>query len=128
MRQSGPHPITAHSKRLQQLAAAFDAYRRGRPGRRLPQGLRTQVVAAIDAGASKSAVGRTCKLSWAQISGWQQDAVRSARIASAASQAVAASPRVLSVVDAVTRDDTMLAGDIELRIGHWRVSLRRAVD
>jgi hypothetical protein len=128
MRQSGPRPITAHSKRLQQLAAAFAAYRRGNPGRRLPQGLRAQVVAAIDAGVSKSAVGRTCKLSWSQISGWQQAAAPSARVAPAASQAAADSPRVLSVVDAGTRDDTLLDGEIELRIGHWRVSLRRAVD
>lgn len=127
MHKSGPRSTAAHSKRLEQLADAFDAYRRGNPGRRFPRGLRGQVIAAIDAGASASAVSRACKLSWSQITSWQQASARSARAPSASAAAVAR-PRVLSVVDAGTRADVMLDGDIELRIGHWRVSLRRAVD
>jgi hypothetical protein len=127
MRKSDPHSNAAHSKRLQQLAAAFDAYRRGNPGRRFPRGLRGQVVAAIDAGATASAVSRACNLSWSQITSWQASA-RGARVAPSASAAAIAPPRVLSVVDAGTREDMMLDDDIELRIGHWRVSLRRAVD
>ena len=127
MHKSGPLSTAVHSKRLQQLGAAFDACRRGSPGRRFPRGLRAQVAAAIDAGASASAVSRACKLSWSQITSWQA-AERSARVAPSASEAAAASPRVLSVVDAGAREDTTLDGDIELRIGHWRVSLRRVVD
>lgn len=128
MHKSVPRSTAADSKRLQQLAAAFDAYRRGNPGRRFPRGLRGQVIAAIDAGASASAVSRACRLSWSQITSWQRAAARSARVAPTASAAVAPRPRVLSVVDAGTREDTTLDGDIELRIGRWRVSLRRAVD
>ena len=128
MHKSGPRSTAAHSKRLQQLAAAFDAYRRGNPGRRFPRGLRGQVIAAIDAGASASAVSRACNLSWSQITSWQQASAHSARVAPSASAAAIAPPRVLSVVDAGTREDMRLDGDIELRIGHWRVSLRRAVD
>jgi hypothetical protein len=32
---------------------------------------------------------------------------------------------VLSVVDRVTPQDTLLDGEIELRIGGWHISLRR---
>jgi hypothetical protein len=84
-------------------------------------------VAALDAGATASAVSRACNLSWSQITSWQASA-RGARVAPSASAAAIAPPRVLSVVDAGTREDMMLDDDIELRIGHWRVSLRRAVD
>jgi hypothetical protein len=35
------------------------------------------------------------------------------------------SPRVLSVVDRATREDALADGELELRIGGWRVSLRR---
>ena len=127
MHKSDPRSTAAHSKRLQQLAAAFDAYRRGNPGRRFPRGLRGQVIAAIDAGVSASAVSRACNLSWSQITSWQQASARSARVAPPTSAAAVARPRVLSVVDSDTREDMMLDGDIELRIGHWRVSLRRTV-
>ena len=128
MRKSGPHSTAAQSKRLLQLASAFDAYRRGNPRRRFPRGLRGQVIAAIDAGASASAVSRACKLSWSQITSWQQASARSTLVAPSTSAAEVTRPRVLSVVDAGTREDMMLDSDIELRIGHWRVSLRRAVD
>jgi hypothetical protein len=124
MHQSS-RPNAPQSKRLQQLAAAFDACRRGNRGRRLPPGLRAQVVAAVEAGASKSAVGKACNVSWSQITGWQQAAARNARVAPAASEAASASPRVLSVVDRVTPQDTLLDDEIELRIGGWHVSLRR---
>jgi len=125
MHKSGPHLSAAHSKRLQQLAAGFEAYRRNHPGRRFPRGLRGQVIGAIDAGISASAVGRACKLSWSQITGWQQAATRSARVAPPTRASAVAPPRVLSVVDAGRDEDVMHDGDIELRIGHWRVSLRR---
>jgi len=131
MPKSDPRSSAAHSKRLQQLAAAFDAYRRGNPGRRFPRGLRGQVIAAIDAGATSSAVSSACRLSWSQITRWQQASARNARVvpsASASSAAEGVSPRVLSVVDAGTREDVVPDGDIELRIGHWHVSLRRVVD
>lgn len=123
MRQ--PRPQTAAlAKRIEQLAAAIDAYRRDNPRRRLPRGLRTQVVAVIDAGARIQSVRETCKLSGSQISRWRQ-AARSGSDAAPPSTAASAGARVLSVVDRGTRQDTPLDSEIELRIGGWHVSLRR---
>jgi transposase-like protein len=81
-------------------------------------------VAAIDAGASVGAVREVCRLSGSQISRWRQ-AARSGGDATPPSAAAPASPRVLSVVDRDTREDTQLDNEIELRIGGWHVSLRR---
>jgi len=118
-------PLTAaHAKRLEQLAAAVDAYRTGHPRRRLSRGLRAQVVAALEAGAPVGAVREACKVSGSQITRWRQAAARSGD-ASRSSAAAFESPRVLSVVDAAPREDTPLDSEIELRIGGWHVSLRR---
>ena len=50
------HPslsAAAYANRVRQLAAAFAAFRRAHnPGRRIPLGLRKQVVAALNAGVS----------------------------------------------------------------------------
>jgi hypothetical protein len=128
MRQPDRHRASTPSKRLEQLAEAIAAYRGGNPGRRLPEGLRAQVVAALDAGVSKSAIIKACKLSWSQVTGWHRAAV-GGRVAPAADAVAAASPaRVLSVVDTDRCEASVLDGEVELRIGPWRVSLRRAVD
>lgn len=124
MRQRRRPPIAAHTKRLEQLAAAVDAYREGHLRRRLSRDLRAAVVAAIDAGAPVHAVREACKVSVSQITRWRQ-AAASSRDASASSTAAPASPRVLSVVDAAPREDASLESEIELRIGGWHVSLRR---
>jgi transposase-like protein len=116
----------AQSKDLKQLGAAVDAYRDGHPRRRLSHGLRAAVVAALEAGAPVRAVREACKVSASQITRWRQTAARSGD-ASASSTAASASPRVLSVVDAAPREDTLLDSEIELRIGGWHVSLRRVV-
>ena len=115
----------AQTTRLWQLAAAIAAHRGGKPRRQLSHGLRAQVVAAIDSGVTVRAVSEACKLSASQISRWRQAAAGSGRDAAPLSTAASASPRVLSVVDRVTPQDTLLDGEIELRIGGWQVSLRR---
>jgi transposase-like protein len=124
MRQPRRAPIAAHTKRLEQLAAAVDAYRDGHPRRRLSRGLRAAVVAVIEAGAPVRAVREACKVSASQITRWRQAAARSGD-ASASSPAASVSPRVLSVVDAAPREDALVESEIELRIGGWHVSLRR---
>lgn len=126
MRQPRRHLTAAHAKRVHQLAAAVDAYRAGHPRRRLSRGLRAQVVAAIEAGAPVGAVREACKVSASQITRWRQAAALSGD-ASRSSAAASESPRVLSVVDAATREDTLPDSEIELRIGGWHVSLRRVV-
>jgi transposase-like protein len=124
MRKRRPQSA-AQAQRLEQLAAAVDAHCGGRKRRRLTDDLRAQVVAAIDAGITVRAVSEACKLSASQITRWRQAAADSARDAAPSSPAASASPRVLSVVDRVTPQDTLLDGEIELRIGGWHVSLRR---
>ena len=113
----------AHTERLRHLAAAFAEFRRANPGRRFPRGLRAQVVAALEAGASASAVGKTCSLSWAQVTRW--------RSAVHADAALARVPRadVLSVVDpAATASSTALDTDVVVQVGPWRISISRAAD
>jgi hypothetical protein len=129
MRRSHRQSNAAHAERLSHLAAAFAASRRANPGRRFPRGLRAQVVAALDAGASASAVARTCSLSWAQVTRWRSAAARGVPAPSpAASAATTLEPRVLSVVDAGAHERAASDEDIEIRVGQWRVSLSRAVD
>lgn len=125
MHKPRPHSTPALSKRLEQLAAAIDAYRGNKPRRRLSPDLRTQVVAAIDAGATVRAVREACNVSASQIGRWRQAAALSGDDAAPSSTPVFVSPRVLSVVDENTRAGTQLDDEIELRIGGWHVSLRR---
>jgi transposase-like protein len=126
MRQPRLHSSSTHAKRLEQLAAAIDAYRGTERRRRLSHALRAQVVAAIEAGATARAVGEACKLSGSQISRWRQAAAHSGDDAAPSSAPAFVSPRVLSVVDKAAREDSLLDDEIELRIGGWHVSLRRA--
>jgi transposase-like protein len=125
MHHPRPHATAAHSKRLEQLAAAIEAYRGNKPRRRLSPGLRAQVVAAIDAGATVRAVRAACKVSASQIGRWRQAAALSGDDVAPSSAPVLVSPRVLSVVDEDTRECSKLDDEIELRSGGWHVSLRR---
>jgi hypothetical protein len=70
-------------------------------------------------------VRKACKLSGWQITRWTQSAALSGGDAAAPSTPVFESPRMLSVVDRATREDALADGELELRIGGWRVSLRR---
>jgi hypothetical protein len=110
------------SKRLTRLAAAFVAFRSVHgPGRRIPLGLRRRVVAAMDSGISAGAIERACGVSWSQTRNW-----RSA--ARAGSPAVAA-PQVLSVVDRQAAPVSCSPeGDLELRVGFWRIRVHRVTD
>ena len=123
MRQSKPHTLskTGRAKRVAPLAAAFAAFRRvSRPGRRIPLGLRMQVVAALDAGVSLSAIQKTCGVSWGQATRW--------RLAAHAGGEVAAAPQVLSVVDRGAPVSSSSDGGVELRVGAWRISVDRGND
>jgi hypothetical protein len=120
MRQSKPQTLlkASRAKRLVHLAAAFAAFRRAnKAGRRIPLGLRIQVVAALDAGVSASAIQKTCGVSWSQTTRW--------RAAAHAGGEVAAAPRVLSVVDRGASVSWSLNAGVELRVGSWRISVNR---
>jgi hypothetical protein len=73
-------------------------------------------------------VREACKVSASQITRWRAAAAHSGRDAAPTSTVVPVSPRVLSVVDGGTREDSRLDSEIELRIGGWHVSLRRVVE
>ena len=124
MRRSKPQSPSdvAGSRRVEQLAAAFAAFRgvHGR-GQRIPVGLRRQFLAALDAGVSESALGRACGVSWTQTRHW--------RSAAAAGVPVTA-PQVLSVVDrpAARACSSAPDGDLELRVDAWRIRVERVTE
>ena len=122
MRQPKPQTLSrpSRAKQLAPLAAAFAAFRRvNKPGRRIPLGLRRQVVAALDAGVSLSAIQKSCGVSWGQATRW--------RLAAYAGGEVAA-PQVLSVVDGGAPVSSSSDGGVELRVGTWRISVNRVND
>lgn len=123
MRQSKPQTLSkaSRAKRLASLAAAFAAFRRvNKLGRRISLVLCTQVVAALDAGASASAIQKTCGVSWSQATRW--------RLAAHAASGEGAAPQVLSVVDRGALVFSSSEGGIELRVGAWRISVNRVSD
>lgn len=123
------HPFQkqrTHSARLERLRAAFEAYRRASPGQRIPQVLRAQAVAAVAAGASSSAVREACRLSSTQLTCWRQAGESEGGALRAIGPSEGAA-RVFSVVDGAQSDRGEVVEELELRIGHWQVSLRRVV-
>jgi hypothetical protein len=107
----------ADAKWLEHLAAAFAAFRRvNKPGRWVPSNLRSQAVAAMNAGVSTGAIERACRVSRAQLTRWREAAD------------VLPQPRVLSVVDGIGPLHSSSDTSIELRVGAWRISLSRATD
>ena len=113
----------ASSKRIDQLAAAFSAFRRARgPGRRIPMGLRRQYLAALDLGGSASAIGRACGVSWTQTRSWRE--------AAGTVGAVTPEAQVLSVVDrpAPSACCSLPGGGLELRVGLWRIAINRVAE
>jgi hypothetical protein len=124
MRRSKPQSPcdVAANKHVEQLATAFAAFRRANgAGRRIPLGLRRQFVAALDAGVSASTLGRACGVSWTQTRRWKSAALAAAPVMA---------PQVLSVVDrhAAPPSSGAPEGDLELRVGAWRISVQRVTD
>lgn len=125
MREPVRRPLLdgAETQRLQHLAAAFAAFRRAnRPGRRIPLGLRRQVVAALDAGVSPAAITKTCGVAWSQATRWRL-VEHAGGVAAAAPQA-----QVLSVVDTGAPAPASSGDGVELRVGSWRISVSRMAD
>jgi hypothetical protein len=112
----------ASSKRLAQLAAAFTAFRSAQgTGKRIPLGLRRHVLAALDAGVTAGAIERVCGVSWSQTKNW--------RSAARAARPVVVAPQVLSVVDRQAASVfSSPEGNLELRVGSWRISVHQMSD
>ena len=123
MRARQRHSDEAEARRLERLAAAFAAFRRvNRPGRRIPLGLRRQVVAALDAGVSAGAIAKACGVAWSQATRW--------RLVEHAGRVTAAAPeaQVLSVVDSGAPAPASSSEGVELCVGPWRISVSRKAD
>jgi hypothetical protein len=124
MDRSKPHSASrvANSKRIDDLAAAFSAFRRVHgPGQKIPLGLRRQYLAALDAGVGATAIGRACGVSWTQTRSW--------KAAADAGSAVTAPAQVLSVVDRQALPAcSSPEGGLELRVGSWRISINRVTE
>ena len=113
----------ARSRRIDQVAAAFSAFRRSKgAGRRIPLGLRRQFLAALDAGEPAHALRVACGVSWSQTRFWRE--------AAGAGGAVTTAPQVLSVVDRQASPACALppGGGLELRVGSWHISINRVTE
>jgi hypothetical protein len=122
-RSQSPSSV-ASSKRIDQLAAAFSAFRRSQgAGRRIPMGLRRQFLAALDAGEPAGALRVACGVSWTQTRSWRGTA-------GTGSTPVTTAPQVLSVVDRQTPPacSPSQKDAFELRFGAWRISIQRVTE
>jgi len=112
----------AHAKCLEQLEAAFMEFRRTHePGRRIPAALRAQVVRALDEGVAERRLRLACRVSWNQLRRWRS--TQSTRRAPVPTPRA----RVLSVVDPDPRELAHTDGNIEIKVGPWRMCLSRSI-
>ena len=81
-----------------------------------------KALAQVEAVEKAGALGKACGVSWSQTRYW--------RSAARAAAPLTAAPQVLSVVDrqAASAPSGALAGDLNLRVGAWRISVQRVTD
>jgi hypothetical protein len=109
-----------------ELGKRFARFREEHPrGTRIPEELRTAVVAALVQGVGSREVERACGVSWGQVRAWQ--AQREPRAAPVEEKEV----RVFSVVEeapGAERPPAVATSEqaLELRLGPWSVSVRLA--
>lgn len=117
----GKGMTVTESLRLGELSARFRAFRASsRPGTRIPQELREEVLAALRHGVAPSKVYSSCGLTGAQVSNWRS------RSGAGESEAPVPAPRVLSVVEE-NKDGGDRDMQIDVRVGSWRFCVKRAV-
>ena len=129
------------------LSRRFNDFRGGHPrGTRIPESLRKAVVLAIQNGASRSSLQKTCGVSWIQMERWQArygDELKQGRRSAAPTELPHADkplptypklvppPRILPVVDdepAGHAASAHKAPTLELQILGWRISLQPTSD
>lgn len=81
---------------LQSLGTKFSAFRtRYKPHTRIPDDLRSEILAAIDTGIDSAEISRSLKVSTTQIRQWRKRSCPADRLAK---------PRVLSVIPESSKD------------------------
>jgi hypothetical protein len=133
------------STALASLNRRFQAFRGSHPrSTRIPEPLRKAVVAALQNGASKSAVQKACGVSWEQMERWktrygnQTKALRQRKASMTTTRLTGADellsephqptppPRVLSVIDDEPEGQAgvpHMIQPLELRVSGWRIRL-----
>lgn len=113
---------------LDQLRGRFEAFRDANPPTaRIPDSLRKAVLSLLQEGVTRSAVERTCGVSWTQMNQWNE-LYRPQELSRRAPSSRAA--RVLSVVDEAPSTVEPLGAPepsmepLELRLGHWWITVR----
>jgi hypothetical protein len=124
---------------LERLRQRFGAFREANaPTARIPVPLREAVVALLRTGVSRSAVQKSCGVSWSQMSQWfelygsQPSSVDASQSASARVLSVvddgpvgsqSSKPMVESPSEPVGSSEPTV-GSLELRLGGWSITVR----
>jgi hypothetical protein len=123
--QGGSLNASERAQRLEQLRGEFATFRSGhRAGARIPDSLRSAVVAAYRAGTTATALRQACGVSSEQLARWCKGATGTA--GSGKGYQKAAPARAFPVADSSERSATEgeqmgRRPELELRIGSWAV-------
>ena len=129
----GERPEHSVGAGLERLERRFARFRRDNPPRtRIPDALRREALGVVERGGSPSQLRRACGISSDQLDYWR-DWLGDQCVAGAAEGATAQETRVFSVVGGPTDEDPKpkprqmdCERDLELRLGEWSVTIRRA--
>lgn len=108
-----PRPVHTSFVRdeLVHLSARFDTFRRNHPpGTTIPTELRSEVVAAVDAGVPPTRVWKVCRISTTQLTAWRAKAGKSTP-----------APAVLAIIDEAPRSTAPIT--LDLQIDGWQVRI-----
>jgi len=110
---------------LEQLRRRFEAFRDANPPTaRIPVPLRKAVVALLQEGLTRSAVEKSCGVSWTQMDQWAELYGAQPSLGDLPPSRAA---RVLSVVDDAPRPvetSEPPVEPLELRLGRWSITVR----
>jgi len=121
-RVSTPEVVLAQE--LAALEEAFAWHRQQRQGvGRIPQPLRSRLLAAVDAGVSPAAVSRRCGVTTTQIGQWRRSRSRPRPEAAQGSEPDIEAPAIIEVIDE-PEEESDEPIELELGVGSWRVSIR----
>jgi hypothetical protein len=119
-RNESERTTNEQTRLLTRLQKEFASFRQATPRpSRVPDRLRAQVLAAVDAGIRPTVVCRTCGVTHTQISHWR--ALRGD--AASGSQQARERAQVLHVVDSGAVGATSEEVALEVGVGSWRLTI-----